>query len=155
MGNAKEPLEKLVKDDQKIAPAGRNVKKLQEKLIDVALTLPSEILLVFDALDEASLKTRTMIESLLRGLKSDGGPRVLILGRPDVQVPDVANLPEDAVFKVPIEGSGADIHNYIQTSLRNNTDVIRTFKKTFKTDKLLDQAILDLTSDIEVKVNGM
>jgi hypothetical protein len=155
MGKAKEQLIKLMEDDTKPTPSGRNVTRLLHKLTEIVALLPTNVLLVFDALDEANCNMRKMVENLLHDATTKKGPRILIMSRPDVQATSIANLSEDVVFKVPINGSHADISMYVDSSLRNHKGVTDIIEQTFLRKEAIEQQLDELATEIKESSEGM
>jgi hypothetical protein len=155
MDTVKDQLIKVAEDNTKTASSGRNVTKLLHKLTEIVISLPRYVLLVFDALDEANAKMRTTVENILRGATTKQGPRILIMSRPDVQVTSIADMSEDTVFKVPINGYPEDISMYVESSLRNHKGVMDIIKRTFPDKGAIEQQLNELAAEVKESSDGM
>lgn len=107
-------------------------KEFIEGLESILRKLPRNVLLVFDALDEANAEMQSRFKSWIKSLPQKS-PRIVLLARADVQRPYTSSRRVPALIRsLNIKASSIDMKKFIKGQLGRDEDVMRIIKKTLR-----------------------
>lgn len=117
---------------------------VRRRLLKILQKLSRSIILVFDALDEASSDMRQELRGWIKDMDNEG-PRLLISTRTDVQKP--CKVSEIAKCKY-IEAGDQDMDEFVAAQLKASEHLSRIVRRTLRDDMKIEKWIQERRRDI-------